>query len=131
MSGRGAAPGHRGQSLVEFALVAPIFFLLLIGLFDAGYAIYSYNTVANAAREAVRVAIVNPAPDDVEAEARRAAVSLGASRVTVDQVPCNELGCSYSVTVTYDYEPATPLIGRLFNPTIASTAVMPVENENP
>ena len=37
----------------------------------------------------------------------------------------------FSVTVTFDYTPSTPLIGDLFNPTLSSTAVMPVEYENP
>jgi hypothetical protein len=35
------------------------------------------------------------------------------------------------VTVTYDYEPVTPLIGSLINLTLTSTAVMPLEYENP
>ena len=48
----------RGQTLVEFALILPIFVLLLVGIFDFGRAIYAYNTISNAAREAVRVAIV-------------------------------------------------------------------------
>lgn len=121
---------RRGQSLVEFALAAPIFFLIIIGLFDVGYAVYAYNTVANSARSAARVAVVNQVASDIEDEARRMAVSLG-SRITVTQDACNVVGCPYSVTVEYDYVPATPLIGNLFDPVIRSTAVMPVENTNP
>lgn len=49
----------RGQSLVEFALIFPVLMLLLFGIFDFGRAIYEYNTLANAARQGVRVAIVN------------------------------------------------------------------------
>ncbi len=121
----------RGQSLVEFALIAPIFFLLLIGLFDAGYAIYASNTVANAARSAARLAIVNQVAADVEAEALRHSVSLGQDRLTITLDPCSSVGCSYGVTVEYDYRPVTPLIGAIFDPAISSTAVMPVENKNP
>ena len=44
----------RGQALVEFALVLPIFILILVGIFDLGRAVYVYSTVNNAAREAVR-----------------------------------------------------------------------------
>src|SRR6185312_16248181 len=50
---------RRGQALVEFALVLPIFILLLVGIFDFGRAIYAYNTISNAAREAVRVGVVD------------------------------------------------------------------------
>lgn len=45
-----------GQSLVEFALVIPIFLLVLFGLLDMGRAVYSNNTLAQAAREATRLA---------------------------------------------------------------------------
>ncbi|MCA1481071.1 TadE/TadG family type IV pilus assembly protein, partial [Bradyrhizobium sp. NBAIM08] len=35
-----------GQSLVEFALVLPIFLLLLLGLFDAGRMVYMNSTLS-------------------------------------------------------------------------------------
>ena len=42
---------ERGQALVEFALVLPIFILLLVAIFDLGRAVFAYNTLTNAARE--------------------------------------------------------------------------------
>lgn len=60
--------GDRGQAIVEFALVLPLFLLILIGMVDVGRAIWANNSVANAAREAARYAIVhggtksNPCP---------------------------------------------------------------------
>ena len=53
---------HRGegaQSLVEFALVLPIFLLLITGLFDLARAVWQENTLAYAAREGTRYAIVH------------------------------------------------------------------------
>jgi Flp pilus assembly protein TadG len=50
--------GRNAQSMVEFALVAPLFFILLMGVFDFGRAIFYYNQLAHAAREAARYAIV-------------------------------------------------------------------------
>ena len=50
---------ERGQGLVEFALVFPVFILLLFGILDLGRAVYAYNTIGDAAREGARVAIVN------------------------------------------------------------------------
>jgi Flp pilus assembly protein TadG len=44
-----------GQSLVEFALILPIFVLLLVGVFDLGRAFFSYIAITNAAREGTRV----------------------------------------------------------------------------
>jgi Flp pilus assembly protein TadG len=51
----------RGQAMVEFALVAPMFFLLLFGIIEAGRFIFYYETLSNATREGARYAIVNGA----------------------------------------------------------------------
>jgi TadE-like protein len=49
----------RGQAMVEFALIFPIFILLLVGIFDLGRVIWVNDTLATAAREAARYAIVH------------------------------------------------------------------------
>jgi hypothetical protein len=49
----------RGQSLVEFAVILPIFITLLVGVFDFGHVVWANNAVATAAREAARYAIVH------------------------------------------------------------------------
>lgn len=49
----------RGQALVEFAFVFPIIALMVFAFIDVGRAVFSYNTLTNAAREAARVAVVN------------------------------------------------------------------------
>jgi Flp pilus assembly protein TadG len=66
----------RGQALVEFALVVPLLILLLMGIFDFGRAIYAFNTVNNAAREAVRLAIVDQNCTAVGQEAADRASSI-------------------------------------------------------
>ena len=48
----------RGQALAEFALVAPLFFLLVFGIIEAGRFILYYETLSNATREGARYAIV-------------------------------------------------------------------------
>jgi Flp pilus assembly protein TadG len=48
----------RGQTLVEFALVFPIFILLLFAVIDGGRYVFANSTVSNAAREAARLASV-------------------------------------------------------------------------
>lgn len=47
-----------GQTLVEFALVVPIFFVMLFGLFDAGRYVYMSSVLSQAAREGARLAAV-------------------------------------------------------------------------
>jgi Flp pilus assembly protein TadG len=53
-----AAATRGGQTLVEFALVLPIFFLLLFGVIDMGRFVYMNSTLSQAAREAARVGAV-------------------------------------------------------------------------
>lgn len=49
-------PGHGGQSLVEFALVLPIFLLLIFAVIDGGRAIFAYNQMSQVTRAVARVA---------------------------------------------------------------------------
>jgi hypothetical protein len=51
----------RGQALVEFALIAPIFILALLALIEFGRAVYYVQMLHNAAREGARYAIVHGA----------------------------------------------------------------------
>lgn len=44
----------RAQAMVEFAIVAPILFLLLFGVIEVGRMMFLYAAVTNASREAVR-----------------------------------------------------------------------------
>jgi hypothetical protein len=49
-----------GQGLVEFALIFPLLFLLVMGLFDLGRAVFYSSTLNTAVREGTRYAIVQP-----------------------------------------------------------------------
>jgi Flp pilus assembly protein TadG len=142
---------RRGQALVEFALVLPVFLALLFGIVDAGRLIFTYNTIANAARTGARVAIVNqsnsgsPTCDTTSATAypKGCAISSGinlgldASDVAVvyrnvaDSGACGSpltIGCIAAVTVTGHFQPLTPVIGQLIGPvTLTSTTKMPIE----
>lgn len=116
----------RGQSLVEFALVIPIFVLMLMGIFDLGRAVFAYNTANNAAREAARLAIVDQTLSDVQQKAIQHGVSLGlnTSNITVDyrsrtapdtanSCATIDIGCLANVRIQYAYTAATPIIGNL------------------
>jgi len=51
---RGQLQRSRGQSVVEFALVFPIFFLLLAGIIQFGLIFWSQNTLTQIARDTGR-----------------------------------------------------------------------------
>lgn len=130
----------RGQGMVEFALILPVFVLLLVGLFDVGRAVYAYNTVNNAAREAGRLAIVDQYEDHVLDEAVAAASGVSVVRGDIDvayELPdggaCPHVGtdqivgCVAVVTVPFEYEAATPIIGNIIGPiTIQGMSRFPV-----
>ena len=49
---------NRGQVLVETALILPLLLLLIFGMVDFGRAMYTKNTLTNAARSGARAAAV-------------------------------------------------------------------------
>jgi Flp pilus assembly protein TadG len=140
----------RGQAMVEFALVIPIFLLLLVAIFDLGRAVFAYNTLTNAAREGARTAIVNQYQPTIVQRAKNATaiVELNAPNVTVDfyQVkldgtpdttkPCAlvAVGCLAVVTFEATYQPITPLISNIIfknGVTFTAKSVLSVEYSCP
>lgn len=137
--GRRGVRGTRGQTLAEFALILPVFMLVLVGLFDAGRLVFAYHTVSNAAREGGRQAIVDQTLSHVQARASKHAVALGVlpGNVVVDYrdpttpdapFSCVDVNGDYAVgteyiyecvavvQVPYQYVAATPIIGNLIGP---------------
>lgn len=115
-----------GQSLVEVAFVLPVLLIVLLGIFDFGRAIYAYNAVSNAAREAARVAIVDQNPVTVVAEGKRAALGLDPAAVNVTFIPptCTKIGCPITVTVDHQWQAITPLFPPI---ALQSTTEIPIE----
>jgi Flp pilus assembly protein TadG len=114
----------RGQSLVEFAVVFPVFILVLFGIIEFGFMLYSQMTVSNAAREAARVSVVDPdpctIPDLARATGLSAASGLNSAYLSINgSVPnCTKAkqGDTVTVTVTYTYHTFFPLFfGASFN----------------
>jgi Flp pilus assembly protein TadG len=68
----------RGQALVEFAFVLPIFLLILMILLDFGRVIFAQYTITQDAREASRVGAVQ-AEDSLAKYAAIRAAALGSS----------------------------------------------------
>ena len=129
----------RGQAVVEFALVVPIFFLVLLAIIEAGRFMFYYETLNNATREGARYAIVNganslncptgrpasgsvpcdPTGEDVKERVRNAAFNVLGTAITVtpewyqsDGVTLGDNGRGSTVTVNavYTYNSLIPLI---------------------
>ena len=92
------------QSLVEFALVLPLFLLIVTGIFDVARAVWQENTLAYASREGTRYAIVHGAagnPIVGPCSICLNPVSNNLSNV-VSAVTSNAVGV-YGIDVTIDY----------------------------
>jgi hypothetical protein len=50
---------QRGQSLIEFAIVVPVFLLLLFGLIDFSRLLFTYVSLVNGARDLSRMAAIS------------------------------------------------------------------------
>jgi Flp pilus assembly protein TadG len=128
---------ERGQALLEFALVVPIFLILAFGIVDFGMGFKSSLTVTNATREGARLGAVGwpagsypgdcksdpPATDAEKTIVRRVCNALGVSQTALDDQVQNvsvalqerngvagiQTGDSVVVSLEYRYDFITPL----------------------
>jgi Flp pilus assembly protein TadG len=129
------ARGDEGQAVVEFALIAPILILLLVGIFEFGRAWSAHQAVTDAAREGARAAVVADLPvteDSVRAVVRNALarVSLNPDKAQIDLSGVDaSTGDPARVAVRYRYEfgflkPLGVLVGNGGTVTLATAFVM-------
>lgn len=99
-----------GQSLVEFALILPLFLVLIMGLFDIGRAVLYYAVINTAVREGTRYAIVQP--NSGYDSLGEKSFDCGSPPNATDLNICNEvkdkffnIGDLGSSTITVNYSP--------------------------
>ncbi len=133
--------GEKGQALVEFALLVPIFLVLMFAIVDFGMGFYSWITVTNSAREGARIGAVLASEDDIRDRVFDTA-GLPNEGTNLDVYVTNSAdngglpGESVVVKVDYRYDLITPLAnlvaflsGDIIGPTLtlSSTADMRLE----
>jgi Flp pilus assembly protein TadG len=91
----------RGASLVEFALVAPLLIMLLMGIIDFGWILSQQQDVRHGAREAARLAAVN-----------------AGSVPTMTVLVCDAMNVSSGATV--DFDPGASTVGATASVTLVS-----------
>ncbi len=117
---------ERSQSVVEFALVAPLFLVLIMGIIDFGLGFGSYVQLKNAAREGARYAVVGNPPGSYPADCTGSMTTsvIGHVCIAVNDLNLADLqsvsvqypngqasGNSVVVTAHYRYRLITPLGG--------------------
>ncbi|HWR37108.1 MAG TPA: TadE/TadG family type IV pilus assembly protein [Clostridia bacterium] len=135
---------QRGGTLVEFAIVLPIFVSMMFIIFDFARALQTYHTMTNAAREGARFSVAPyygsnelPSADAVQARVcdymRPGAVFCGSgpdnATVTVSQSVTNTVnGVSTTFTEVDVTTPYRFKLLRFATITLATKAVMRNEN---
>jgi len=100
---------EEGASLVEFAILAPLFVVLLFGLVEFGLAMYSKGMVTNASREGARFGVVYATPRKTTAEITSKVQEYLANAGFLSTVNINVTGAQgtsgtpLTVSVTYPY----------------------------
>lgn len=98
---------RRGASAVEFAIVAPLFFMLVFGCIEFGRALMVQQILTNASRVGAREAItLNATASEVMTTAANYASSTSVSGVTVAVSPdpaAAQAGDMVSVTVSVPF----------------------------
>lgn len=127
--------GHRqgGQSMVEFALVTPLFVLFLVGMLDFGQAFFQYNQLVNGVREGARVATYDQSTTAISnAVISTTTLGLTTSDITITcyasgtstTKSCATLaiGDDVKVAATKIFQPFTPKIIALLGSSITLNA---------
>ncbi|MEX1253827.1 MAG: TadE/TadG family type IV pilus assembly protein [Dehalococcoidia bacterium] len=124
---------ERGQNIVEFAIMAPLLFLLVFGIIDFGIGLHSWITVTNAAREGARLGAVHASEAEIIAKVEESAHNVDPAdldiTVTNEDPDGLSTGEPVTVEVAYEYTLMTPLSAMLQIPSfnIVSTAEMRLE----
>ena len=115
MTRRHAWTRDDGAVAVEFALIFPILFVMLIGIIEFGSVYNAQLMITGAAREAARSMTVGGSVAQAQTAAVDAATGLAlpASAVTITPAACTP-GTDVSVDIHYD----KPMLTQLFGLTI-------------
>lgn len=109
---------EHGAVAVEFAILAPILIMILLGIMEFGRAYNAQISLTNSAREGVRVMAVSNNQASARTAAKNAAVSLNpglADANIVFTATNGTAGCTpnhqMTVTVTYSLSTLTGIAG--------------------
>ncbi len=119
--------------MVEFALVLPLFLLLVMIIVDFSRGIWYYNAISNAAREGARSAIIRTRTDTeirTLVKEKATGVPLVDGDITIAPSGARTARQPVEIYITYVFTPITPLIGDLISGgsiTLKSSSSMTVE----
>jgi Flp pilus assembly protein TadG len=104
----------KGTSAVEFAIIAPAFFLLLVGVFEVGWAGHKLSSLRFALQESGRVLLVTPtmSATDFDALVKSKLSDIADPNVTTSLVvdaPSGGVKLAHA-TATYNFTISVPML---------------------
>ena len=119
--------GQRGQTTVEFAALLPLVLLVAFALVEIGLLAADQVRLWHAAREAARVAVVEPRAAMAEAAARRNGFETVDISISPEAVERRQ-GEPLTVRLRYDRPGDVPIVRYLFSGvTLRAEATMRIE----
>lgn len=112
-----------GTAAIEFGLVAPVFFALVLGIIDVGRYMWTLNTMQYAIDDAIRAGVVQQmTPEDVEARVKETLAHISAGGLTVEALPTSS---TLEVTAQATYAFLFPISSFVPTTTISLRSEMP------
>ena len=112
---------ERGAAAVEFALVAPLLLLMVLGIAEFGRAYHVQTTLSQAAREGVRVMALKNDPAGAVNATKAAAPTLTLTNITVTPASCVASGTTPAATATVTVTYPLAFISKLFGSGVTLT----------
>ena len=108
-----------GASVVEFALIAPIFFMIILGMIEFGRMAMVQQVITNSAREGARIAVLDGATkqkvkNKVKDYLSSASITGANIKVTPDPPESAGYGESVTVRVTIGFDKVSWLPSPFF-----------------
>ncbi len=120
---RGLHADQRGTAAVEFALISPIFFALLLSVVDIGRYMWTLNTIQYAVDEAVRAGAVQQLTTaEIKGRVNEAVKPISSTAVTVNVTESTD---SLTVTASSTYRFLFPISAILSEANINLRSEMP------
>jgi Flp pilus assembly protein TadG len=124
-SARVGARKRRGASAVEFAIVAPVFFLVVLGIIEFGRMVMVQQVITNAAREGARIAVLDSAtPARVTQRVNDYLTAASLRGATITMTPNPPASATFDQPVTVEVRLPFSAVSALSRPFMSSGTVL-------
>lgn len=116
---------RRAASAVEFAIVAPVFFLVVLGIVEFGRMVMVQQVITNAAREGARIAVLDSAtPGRVTARVNDYLAAASLPNTSVIITPGDPASAGFDEPVSVEVRLPYAAVSPLTRPFLAGGVVL-------